>query len=113
MTDWRAKHGLTPKPRQNCPCCRVESSVGRRCASCRLANRTQTVPAPTAKPRPFRRINPAIHAELMAQHRRAEARYRKRQRYALAKMEKANPGLRKLIAELKLGVDIGRTTTNW
>jgi len=49
----------------------------------------------------------------MAQHRRAEARYRKRQRYALAKMEKANPGLRKLIAELKLGVDIGRTTTNW
>lgn len=61
----------------------------------------------------FRRIDPVLHAELMAQHRRAEQRWRKRKAYNLARTEKATPGLRRLIAELNIGVDIGRTTSNW
>ena len=47
----------------------------------------------------------------------AYAALAKQQRTALeaerAAVEAEIEGLRKLIAELKLGVDIGRTTTNW
>jgi hypothetical protein len=91
-TDWRAAHGMAPKPRRNCPVCGNESVAGRKCQyHARTEKRTEYHAA-------YYRANRARLAEESRQ-RRAAARMRAR--------------MRPIIEELKRAVDLGRESARW
>jgi hypothetical protein len=92
LTDWRTDHGLTPKPRRNCPVCGVESVAGR---ACRYHKRTEK-----------RTEYHSAYYRANAERLRGPARER-RARWRL--MSKVRP----LINILNEAVDIGRMTANW
>lgn len=81
--------------------------------TCCRAKRTDPVERPAPKTSRFRFLNPALHAELMRQQRKAEDRFRARKRWQVERVRRAGTHVRKLINELNHAVEVGRSSAGW